>query len=108
MTVSVSVETGRRAAAVAVPNDAISESSPGVAAVLAVRDGRARVVPVTLGLRGLAATEIVSGLAAGDRVLADAGNATVADGARVRVERRAAPAGEGDGATRRELPVSFD
>lgn len=108
MTVSVSVETGRRPAALAVPNDAIRETSPGVATVLAVRDGRVHAVPVTPGLRGLAATEIVSGLAAGDRVLADAVNAAVTEGARVRVERRDAPAGDGAGATRRELPVSFD
>ena len=108
MTVSVSVETGRRAAAVAVPNDAIREASPGIATVLAVRDGHARAVPVTLGLRGLAATEVLSGLAAGDRVLADAGSAAVEDGARVRVERRAAPADASAGATRRELPVSLD
>jgi HlyD family secretion protein len=64
---------------------------------------------VTLGLRGLAMSEVVAGLRAGDRVLAAsalAADALPADGDRVRIAAQTLPAG--DSATRRELPVKFD
>lgn len=83
MTVSVNVETGRRDQALVVPNDALANVRDEQAQVLVVRDGKVHRQNVTLGLRGLAMSEIVSGLSAGDAVLADA-TAPLADGARVR------------------------
>jgi HlyD family secretion protein len=63
---------------------------------------------VKLGLRGLAMSEVVEGLAAGDDVLATAASVTgVEEGARVRVNREPLPAGT-DSASRRELPVNFN
>jgi HlyD family secretion protein len=109
MTVSVTVETGRRDAALVVPNDALLEAGGDGPAVAVVRDGRLRRVPVQLGLRSLALTEIVSGLAAGDWVLAASSNpAGVADGSRVRVSKQALPGGDTASSTRREMPVRFD
>ncbi|WP_205123627.1 hypothetical protein, partial [Cognatilysobacter lacus] len=59
--------------------------------------------------RGLAMSEVLDGLRAGDRVIA-AGALEPAtmpkDGARVRVEGQPLP--EASRATRRELPVKFD
>ena len=43
-----------------------------------------------LGLRGLSASEVLSGLSAGDEILVDA-TASLADGARVRTIQQAAP-----------------
>jgi len=59
---------------------------------------------------GLAMSEVLDGLSAGDRVLAD-GTAPLADGGeRVRfIERQAPVAGTiGDAATRNEPPVNFN
>jgi HlyD family secretion protein len=64
---------------------------------------------VTLGLRGLAMSEVTAGLRAGDHVLAASGlaaDALPADGDRVRIESQPPPSG--DSATRGELPVKFD
>jgi HlyD family secretion protein len=72
-----------------------------------VADGRATRRTVTLGLRGLAMTEVTDGLADGDTVLADAA-AAVAEGDRVRVREAALPAAGADPATRKELPAKFD
>jgi HlyD family secretion protein len=107
MTVSVNIETGRRDRALAVPNDALLPQPDGTYAVLAVRDGHLRRIPVRLGLTSLALSEVVEGIATGEEVLAGAaGVSGVADGDRVRVSRESLPA-SGD-ATRRELPVNFD
>ena len=111
MTVTVTLLTGERERALAVPNDALLDARDGSdrATVLVVRDGRVRRTPVTLGLRGLAMSEVVAGLHAGDRVVAAsalAANALPADGDRVRIATQALPAG--DSATRRELPVKFN
>jgi HlyD family secretion protein len=63
---------------------------------------------VRTGLAGLAMSEVVEGLAAGDEVLAGAADiAGVAEGDRVRVRREALPTA-GAAATRRELPVNFN
>lgn len=108
MTVSVNVETGRRDAALAVPNDALLDAGGTLPAVLAVRDGRLRRVPVQLGLKGLVMTEVIGGLASGDLVLAAASAVTnVAEGAHVRVALEQLPASSAN-ATRRELPVNFN
>ena len=104
MTVSVNVETGRRARALAVPNDALLAVDGQQGEVWVVAGGRAERRRVRLGLRGLVQTEATAGLAAGDWVLADP-PATLAPGDRVRVKAAAVPA---DPATRKELPVKLD
>ena len=107
MTVSVNVETGRRDRALAVPNDALLNNQSG-STVFVATDGRVSRRPVSLGLRGVAMTEVTDGLAEGDRVLADAASLDLADGARVRVQLQPAPATDSAPDTRRELPVSLD
>ena len=84
MTVSVEIEVARKAGALTLPLDAVRDlaSAPWV---LAVRDGRARRVPVGVGVRGATRVEILSGLAAGDRVI-PAAEGKVADGDKVRVK----------------------
>jgi HlyD family secretion protein len=104
MTVSVNVQTGRRARAIAVPNDALGALEGDQAQVWLVNDGRAQRRRVRLGLRGLVETEVTAGLQAGDRVLADA-PPTLEPGDRVRLLPAAPPA---DPAMRRELPVRLD
>ena len=106
MTVSVNIETGRRAQALVVPNDALANVDGAQATVLSVSNGKIKKVAVRLGLRGLVMTEIVSGLKAGDWVLADTGD-KLGDGDRVRVKQQTLPAAGADPATRKELPVSF-
>ena len=106
MTISVNIETGRREHALAVPNDALLDNQGDRAVVLAVRKGRIARLEVTLGLRGLAMTEILSGAAAGDSVLTAAAGVKRAAGSRARVSLQPLP--EADVATRRELPVSFN
>lgn len=107
MTVSVNIETGRRDRALVVPNDALLAQPDGTYAVLAVRDGRVKRIPVRLGLTSLALSEVVDGLAPDEEVLAGAASVSgVTDGDRVRVSRESLPA-SGD-ATRRELPVNFN
>lgn len=106
MTVSVNIETGRRAQALVVPNDALANVAGGRATVLSVSNGKIKKVGVGLGLRGLVMTEIVSGLEAGDWVLAD-NSGKSGEGDRVRVKQQTLPADGADPATRKELPVSF-
>ena len=55
------------------------------ATVLVVRDGKIIHQNVTLGLRGLGMTEILSGLKSGDHVLTNASK-NLADGTRVRLD----------------------
>jgi HlyD family secretion protein len=84
MTVSVEIEVGREAAALAVPLEAVHETesaNPWVWRVTA--DSRLERAPVTLGLRSGAWVQLRSGVAAGERVLSAAGNGLSA-GQRVR------------------------
>jgi HlyD family secretion protein len=90
MTVSVNIETARRASALSIPNDAVLVGGDGRATVLAVRDGRAQRVPVQLGLRGLTHAEVTGGVTAGDVVLADP---TFMPGHRVRARMQSEPLG---------------
>ncbi|MFC3608212.1 efflux RND transporter periplasmic adaptor subunit [Stutzerimonas tarimensis] len=70
MTVSVSIETGRREQALALPNDSLRQRDGARAEVLRLdRDNRVERVTVRLGLRGTGLSEVTGGLAAGDRVL---------------------------------------
>jgi len=107
MTVSVNVETGRRDSAVVVPNDALGNVDGNTAELWRVVDGKARRERVQLGLRGLAMTEITSGLETGDWILADA-RANLQPGDRVRVKAGELPQPGSDPSTRGELPVSLD
>lgn len=69
MTVSVNVETGRDPEALVLPASAIRDAAiePWV---LAVRGGKAERQAVRLGMRGDGVVQILSGLAAGEKVLA--------------------------------------
>ena len=106
MTVSVNIETGRRERALVVPNDALTSVDGDRAVLLRISAGKAQRVPVRLGLRGLALSEVLSGVQAGDLVLADAG-AGIADGVRVRPNEQALATPGGDTATAKELPVKL-
>lgn len=86
MTVSVTIETARRAEALVLPRDALLEGAPPRALRLD-DDGRAQPATLRLGLAGSAAVEVLDGLAVGDRVLA----APVEPGTRVRFAPRPLP-----------------
>ncbi len=89
MTVSVNIETDRRLKALVVPNDALANVRGDNAEVWLLREGRVQRQPVTLGLRGLAASEVLSGLSAGDEILVDA-TLALDNGARVRTTQQSA------------------
>lgn len=109
MTVSVNVETAKRERALAIPNDALSSIKGDKAVVLLVRHGTIQRQQITLGLRGLAMSEVKSGLSEGDQVLADA-ESSLEDGARVRLKPQESPLpNPADTAnSKNELPVNFD
>ncbi len=104
MTVSVDIETARRTAAVVVPTQVIEDAASDKPWVLVVRGKHVVKQFVTLGLRGDARVEVLSGLTAGERVV-PVSKVGVKDGDRVRatvvapavltpgVTRGAAPAG---------------
>ena len=85
MTVSVEIEVARKAGALTLPLDAVRDLSTAPWA-LAVRAGRARRVPLGIGVRGATHVEVLSGLAAGDRVV-PAAESKVAEGDKVRVKK---------------------
>lgn len=94
MTLSVEVETARRAAVLAVPLAALRAPAGASvhadeAEVLLAQDGRATLRRVRLGVRNLQAAEVSEGLRAGDVVLL---GSTLQPGARVRVRPVAAAA----------------
>ena len=82
MTVSVNVETGREDGALVVPSDAVRDAG-GEPYVLVLRDGRVARQPVKLGMRGVGFVQVVSGLAAGEPVVAP-GAPPIQPGARAR------------------------
>lgn len=99
MTLSVEVETGRRAQALVLPLQALQPVPGGSphgtvadasrATVRVIQDGRARPREVRLGLRTLEAVEVLDGLAAGDLVLV---GPAPEPGARVRADLDASAA----------------
>lgn len=109
MTVSVNIETGKREQALVIPNDALSRVQGNKAVVLLLRNGKIQRQQVNLGLRGLAMSEVISGLSAGDHVLADA-ESSLADGTRVRLKLQKTPFTHhtNDANSKNELPVKFD
>ena len=85
MTLSVEVETGRRARALVLPLRALrTQASLESATVLVLDGGRAQQRQVRLGLRTLSAVEVLEGLSEGDEVLL--GAAAVKAGDRVRAQ----------------------
>ncbi|HYN60863.1 MAG TPA: efflux RND transporter periplasmic adaptor subunit [Rubrivivax sp.] len=89
MTLSVEVETARRAQALVLPIEALrgEASADGGAEVWLARDGRVEARKVRLGLRTLEAAEALDGVAAGEVVLI---GPAPAPGARVRADAREA------------------
>ncbi len=102
MTVSVSVETDARPQALVIPNDALIRVSGTEAEVMRISEGRAELVEVEVGLRGLLRAEIVSGLSAGDAVLSDR---SIAPGARVRPRFEPQPVANGRAQDRRSSVI---
>lgn len=109
MTVSVNVETAKRTRALAIPHDALSSIKGDKAVVLMVRAGKVQRQQITLGLRGLAMSEVKTGLSEGDQVLADA-ESSLEDGTRVRLKpQQSSLQNSADMAnSKNELPVNFD
>ncbi len=83
MTISVDIETARRADALTVPNEAIRDAGSNQTWVLVVREGTAQRQAVKLGVRSEGKTEILEGLAPGD-LLVPAKNLSIREGSRVR------------------------
>ena len=82
MTLSIEVETGRRARALVVPIAVLTTGAdPTRATLRVVQDGRIEQRDVRLGLRTLGAAEVRSGLADGDEVVL---RPALAEGTRVR------------------------
>ena len=113
MTVSVNIETGRRDETIVIPNDALYGFQSDKPWVWLVDNGHTLRQPVELGLRGLAATEVISGLQPGDQVLLNA-EADMEEGDAVRVQllgsTTATASGESPAsgaASRNELPMRF-
>ena len=104
MTVTTTIETGRVDQALIVPNQALSGRQANQARVLLVQGGQAQERIVTLGLRGLAGTQVLQGLAPGDQVILDP---AIAVGQRV-VPVQGQVALDAQGATRRETPMKFN
>lgn len=106
LTVTANIETGRRERALAVPNDALFDIRGREASAYVMKQGKVSRAVLTLGMRGLAMTEVSAGLAEGDWVLA---SQDVREGQRVRVASRAAPvAAQSSSATRNETPMKFN
>jgi HlyD family secretion protein len=82
MTVSVDIEVGRHNGTLVVPARVVHDAVSGSPWVLAVREGRAREVPVTLGMRAGGKVEVLRGVEAGELLVPVA--AGVRAGQRVR------------------------
>lgn len=84
MTVSVEMVGGLKKDALVLPSGAVRDADREAPWVLALQDGRAVRVPVTLGLRGVGAVEIVKGVAEGDQVIPQTEKAAPGDRVRAR------------------------
>lgn len=95
LTVSVNILSARKDAALVVPNTALAgdRTDSSQARVWQVDDGKLVLTPVTLGLRGTASSEVLSGLEAGQTVVIDATDG-LAEGQRVRARTRDVPSGD--------------
>jgi HlyD family secretion protein len=81
MTVSVEIITAQMAKTLTLPTESVRRDSAGAAYVLRLQDGKAHRTAVTTGIQGTGSTQIVGGLARGDKVIA---GGTAGDGDRVR------------------------
>ncbi len=99
MTLSVEVETARRAQALALPLAVLRKATADTATVLVAQDGVARERTLRLGLRTLEAAEVLEGLQAGELVLGGAG---VRAGQRVQAVPRPWRPGDATAPARRE------
>lgn len=81
MTVSVEIITAEEANAVKLPSDLVRRDAAGTAYTLVNREGLAARTNLVLGLRGTGTTQVVKGLAPGDRVIAP--TTAVKEGSRV-------------------------
>jgi HlyD family secretion protein len=92
MTVSVELVGGARKDTLVLPAVAVRDADRAEPWVLAVQDGTAVRVPVTLGLRGVGAVEILKGLSEGDTAILQTEKSVAGD--KVRAGKPlAAPAG---------------
>lgn len=105
LTVTTTIETGRRNKALAVPNDALFHQQGLSASVWLVHGGVARETRVTLGLQGVAMTEVRAGLKAGDRVAA---SASLTEGQRVRLSRLRFGFAQASSDASKEVPFKFE
>ena len=87
MTVSVDILTATRQHTLVLPADGVMDAFTDHPYVLRVDHGRARAAPVSLGVRGGGAVEILGGVREGDLVVP--ATAKVAAGERIRAYRRA-------------------
>jgi HlyD family secretion protein len=87
MTVSVDLTVASKSGVIAVPSDAVRAAATPAPWVLVVEGGRIARRNVTLGIRGEGHSEVQSGLDEGAEVVS-ATEVTLADGQRVRAERR--------------------
>ena len=90
MTVSVDIETARRAAAVVVASSAVEDAATDKPWVLVVRDKHAVKQFVSLGLRGDTRVEVLKGIQAGEGVI-PLSKTGVKAGQRVRAQVQAVP-----------------
>ena len=104
LTITANIETGHSADALAVPNDALFDIRDNRARAWIVENGRVRQAEVTLGLRGLALTQVLTGIAPGDWVL---NGADVQPGDRVRVTATHPPS-QPETMTSRDTGLRFD
>ena len=105
LTVTATIETGRRDRALAVPNDALFARQGQRASVWRLQDGVARETRVTLGLQGVAMTEVRDGLQAGDRVAAAP---SLSEGQRVRASLLRISAAVQSSDASNEAPFPFE
>lgn len=85
MTVSVDIETARRAQTLVVPARSVRDALSSAPWVMRLREGRASRQPVRLGLRGAGNIEILDGVTEGDEVVP--ANSGVVTGQRIRAVR---------------------
>lgn len=83
MTVSVDIETARRADTLSAPSDALRGLGSAQPWVLVARDGVVQRQQVKIGIRSAGRVEIVDGLLPGD-LLVPANNTTLREGSRLR------------------------
>ena len=86
MSADVEIIAKRLKGALAVPAQSIFEGEGGGHFVYVIKDGRARLREVTIGMQGTDYTQILSGLNEGDQVVSTLDVTGLADGARVKVK----------------------